>query len=894
MSELIFSFEVEKKEKENFLVLHVLDKALGPSRIIYADRFKKPSLQEKELFSLLLKEHLKMLGISALSGILETVSISKIKISPTKALEVIKALAIAKKLNYKNKSVFFNPFAKVEVFYKVKNDQGQLEVQGFVRIEEKEHTFSSLDIFFSTEPMWCLIDQMVVPVRISDKNLFHRVYPSGLYLEGKKREEFIDFYSDDEEVSIQWQNVFEGQSPVDGSAIDALPVLKLQDTHGSFANLFMDYGNLGFVCFHEGREKFRNLSLEKSWEKDLLETGFQKKIVGSSFYYCPLDQVTKTLSFLLEIGWKVLDTKGRRVCRHKESEVKILEQDGGVLVKGKVRYEDHETNLQDVVGAFNRRDRFVELSPNAVGLIDNLKIEEELTDLTLAHIDSEGLRFKKHQVGLLDGLIQKKHASVVSLTHPLIDRIKGCSSNLSIEVSPLFQGVLYAYQQAGIEWLGFLHRFGLSGLLADDMGLGKTIQVLAFLSTIDLKEPVLIVAPTSLLFNWRREWEKFLPTTAVYIHSGKERLRTKDEISGQKVILTSYSYLRIDRGLFQNNDFDCVILDEAQMIKNPDSQVAEAACCLKAKMKLAITGTPVENRWDDMWSLFHFLEPDLLETRKEFHAQMMAAQLDDRYLRRVKKKIKPFLLRRTKEEVSLDLPEKIVQTVWVEMSSLQKDFYEGLLTKGRRILKQVEAGEAASRMQVLEALLRLRQTCCHPYLVDKTLQPQPEVSAKMERILLDMEEVVNQGRKVIIFSQFTEMLALLENQIKQAGYRYAYLDGSTRNREDVVRSFQEDPSVKIFLMSLKAGGVGLNLTAADYVFIVDPWWNEAAEKQAIDRAYRLGRREVVVARRYVTAESVEEKIMKLKEQKSKMAESLTDMEGDLATFGMQDLYLLLQ
>ena len=897
MSELIFSLELEKKEKDFFLLIHSRDKLLGPSRIVYADALQRGSKEDKDLYSFLLKQHLKSLGISPLSDKLPGLSIAKIRIPANFSQEAIKLLALAKKLNWKDKSVFYNPFAKVDVFFKAREIEGKLEVSGYLSVDGKESPFSSLDLLFPADPMWCIIDRtvLILPKEI-DRKLILKAYPFPLLLEGKKKEQFIEENLDDEDVRIVWeipQVVAEEKAP---EPLQALPVLILQDTRGAFANLSMDYGSHGIVPFSIPTGSFRDFSLEKSWEKDLLETGFQKKIVGSSHYYCPLDQVTKTLSFLLDLGWKIIDGKGRQVFRYSSSNLQVCLVNEEIITRGKLSYEDHEVDLQNVVGAFNRRDRFVELSPYSVGLMDSIQIENDLGDLLDAENSKDGLKLKKHQAGLLDSLLEKKYCTLDVGSTSLVERMKHISSLEECKPSGAFQGTLYPYQQEGVNWLSFLYNGGLSGLLADDMGLGKTVQVLGFLSKIQTEKPLLIIAPTSLLFNWKREWERFLPSIEVYVHGGKERCNSKEELLQKKVILTSYSLFRIDFEVFTKVCYECAILDEAQSIKNPESQVASAAFKLQAKMRIAITGTPVENRWDDLWSLFHFLEPELLDERKEFHASMMAAQADDRYLKRVKKKIKPFLLRRTKEQVAIDLPEKVLQTVWVEMSPSQREIYERYLSKNRQgLLKEIEnQGLSSKRMEVLEALLRLRQICCHPHLVEKSLDEGPDLSAKLERVLIDMQEVVQEGRKVILFSQFTGMLKIFERQIQGLDLKYVYLDGSTKDRESVIKTFQEDPSTQIFLMSLKAGGVGLNLTAADYVFLCDPWWNDAAERQAIDRAHRMGRKDVVVARRYVMAETVEEKIMKLKEKKSAIATGLIEMEAELSSFSMDDLLEMLK
>ncbi|MBI3236820.1 MAG: DEAD/DEAH box helicase, partial [Chlamydiales bacterium] len=405
------------------------------------------------------------------------------------------------------------------------------------------------------------------------------------------------------------------------------------------------------------------------------------------------------------------------------------------------------------------------------------------------------------------------------------------------------------------------------------MGLGKTVQVLAFFSLLQTKLPLLIVAPTSLLFNWRREIEKFLPNTSICVYHGSERKQLQEDPFPYDILLTSYALLRQDLFFFQGLRFEVIVLDEGQNIKNPDSQIAQAVFSLRSEMKLILSGTPIENRWEDLWSHFHFLMPGLLGEKKEFSSKMATAALDSRYLVQTKKKTQPFILRRKKGDVAIDLPEKITQTIWVEMSDSQRAIYDTWIkNQSEQRKKWSQEGGASHRMEILEAILRLRQVCAHPWLADPSLEEEPLfLSGKLQRLMADLEEVVSLGKKVLVYSQFTTMLRLIQKLLPSHFPKHVYLDGSTSNREELVRQFQEDPDTLIFLISLKAGGVGLNLTAADYVFLYDPWWNEAVENQAIDRAHRVGRKDVVIARRYITAISIEEKLMHLKERKKNLA-----------------------
>lgn len=632
---------------------------------------------------------------------------------------------------------------------------------------------------------------------------------------------------------------------------ESWPVLQLHDRHGAFADLFFDYGEERIAC-HDCRESvFRDREAEKQWERDLLESDFQKKQVGDSHYFCPLERVSKALTFLLEVGWTILDTKGRQVVRETGVTSEIQSEKGWVRVRGAVRYGEHETDLSAVVGAFNRRDRFVELEGDRVGLLTE---SSKVASLAEAEVTDDGLRLRRCHLGRLDDWLESEGVA----TDPTL--------RLSREVAlnDRFRGQLRSYQQQGLEWLMALYDQGLNGLLADDMGLGKTVQVVAFLSLLPKEARHLIVAPTSLLFNWRKELERFLPDQEVTVHYGT--VRDVDKLRG--IVLTSYGTLRADSAQLMQVPFQCVILDEAQAIKNPESETARAASQLQSAFRVSLSGTPVENRSEELWSHFHFLMPELLGERAHFRARIQAAASDSRYSAQIRREIRPFLLRRTKEEVARDLPLKIEQLVEVEMAAEQRAAYERIMSQGRLV------ADEGSRMEVLELILRLRQMCCHPLLLGDEASP----SAKMEVLLSDLDTLVAAGKKILVYSQFTSMLHLIGRQLTVP---HVMLEGQTRNREEVVRQFQEDPEMPIFLISLKAGGTGLNLTAADSVLLYDPWWNEAVEQQAIDRAHRIGQDKTVIAKRYILVDSIEQKLMRLKAQKRKLGEQLVVTDSDL-------------
>lgn len=570
-----------------------------------------------------------------------------------------------------------------------------------------------------------------------------------------------------------------------------LPKLRLKDSTGCFANLWMNYGGeeIPFEDFAPTVKRRPRLKKEeKDFEKDLIEAGYFRKTVGDSHYYCPSEKVKESLQLLLDVGWEIEDALGRRLGR---GEVEIREERGMIFIRGQTR-----------------------------ALLDS-QIQK------LGIWEGETFVLKRSHAASLAPLLEKQG---IRWDERLLQLAQGLKQGASLEFSPAgegFRGALLPYQQKGVDWMSFLYRWGFSGLLADEMGLGKTVQVLAFISRLRTNLPVLIVTPASLLFHWRAEIARFLP-------------------GWNQFVLISYTSLRLNSEEYATQEFEAVVLDESNAIKTAATQTAKAACRLKARFKICLSGTPMENRPDELWSQMQFLMPDLIDRSLE------------------KQQIRPFILRRRKEEVELDLPEKIEQIVWVELGDVQRALYEN-------VRKQVHV-EEADRIEILEAILRLRQICCDPRLIQAEAP-----SSKLEQLIADVKEVLEEGRKVLIYSQFTSMLQLIRKEFPES----LYLDGSTdvEKRGEQVLAFQEDPKASLFLLSLKAGGVGLNLTAADYVFLYDPWWNEAVERQAIDRAHRIGRKKTVMAKRYLAAGTIEEKMLQLKHKKQEAADQLLDFQG---------------
>ena len=462
---------------------------------------------------------------------------------------------------------------------------------------------------------------------------------------------------------------------------------------------------------------------------------------------------------------------------------------------------------------------------------------------------------------------------------------------IKLEPPPLgdLEGVLRPYQKEGAAWLHFLRGHGFGGILADEMGLGKTVQVLACLRGVKqsagLRGPSLVVCPSSLVFNWEAEAGKFTPGLRVLALHGAERSGLFAEIPSYDLVITSYALLRRDAEHYRGLEFDTMVLDEAQHIKNRQTQNAQTVKAVRAAHKLVLTGTPVENSALDLWSIFDFLMPGYLGAAEEFRQRYEIPIMRERSAQaqaRLARRLRPFVLRRRKREVAADLPEKIEQVSFCELNSEQRAVYQQVLEAGRReVLDSVKTGGVAgSRMVVLTALLRLRQICCDLRLL-KT-GGAAALSGKVELFNELLEEVLDGGHRALVFSQFTSMLSLLREELSGQGIGFCYLDGATKDRARVVDQFQRDAAVPVFLISLKAGGLGLNLTGADTVIHFDPWWNPAVEAQATDRAHRLGQKKVVTSYKLITRGTVEEKILSLQSRKRALTQGLLGGEETLA------------
>ena len=520
-------------------------------------------------------------------------------------------------------------------------------------------------------------------------------------------------------------------------------------------------------------------------------------------------------------------------------------------------------------------------------------------------LNGQALRLPATQAGRLAQLALEPSAPALQSDDPtllnLIHAVKDFSSIEPLAAPAHFQATLRPYQEDGLGWLQFLRRHGLGGILADDMGLGKTVQTLAHLAIEKqqdrLHKPSLIVAPVSVLGNWQQEIRRFAPELGLLILQGARRRESFAAIDSADVVIIGYPLLLLDSKILLEREFCFVILDEAQTIKNPQAKVSQVARALHAEHRLCLTGTPMENHLGELWSLFDFVQPGLLGERQQFqryYRTPIENGGDTKRAAALSRRIQPFLLRRTKDAVARDLPPKIQIMEPIELDERQRDFYDGIrLGQHRRVREAIEQqGLARSHITVLDALLKLRQACCDPRLINMDAQTQVIPSAKLEWLSITLPELIAEGRRILLFSQFTSMLRLIETVVKDLSIPYFLLTGETRQRTELVKGFQAG-GVPLFLISLKAGGTGLNLTAADTIIHYDPWWNPAVEAQATDRAHRIGQDKPVFVYKLIAQRTVEEKIMQLQADKHALVSQLyTEESGSPSQLSSADLEAL--
>jgi superfamily II DNA or RNA helicase len=612
-------------------------------------------------------------------------------------------------------------------------------------------------------------------------------------------------------------------------------------------------------------------------------------------------ELPRIVAALCTEGWQV-DAEGKRYRAAARVDVTVSSGIDWFELNGSAHFGEQIRALPQLLAALRRGDKFVLLDDGTYGILPEQWLERfgAVAQLGHTHADTAGIRFTHAQTALLDALLATLPEPRVDETFQRMRTELARFDRISAtDAVPSFTGTLRPYQREGLGWMNFLRQFSLGGCLADDMGLGKTVQVLALLEQQRCQQagPALIVVPRSLVFNWKEEAARFAPALRVRDYTGLQRRQNALDPGEFDVLLTTYGTLRRDVPALREIEFDTIVLDEAQAIKNANTAAAKAARLLRGRNRLALSGTPIENRLEELWSLFDFLNPGMLGASSAFSALRRNTQhghdnTNGKGL--LARALRPLLLRRTKEQVAPELPARVEQTLLVELEPAQRTLYNELREHYRNaLLPRVDRlGVKRVQIEILEALLRLRQAACHPGLIDP--KRAHDHSAKLDVLAEQLGEIVAEGHKALVFSQFTSFLSLVRTRLDAAGLVYEYLDGKTRDRQQRVQRFQSEPECPLFLISLRAGGYGLNLTAADYVFVLDPWWNPAVEAQAIDRTHRIGQHRSVFAVRLIARDTVEEKVVELQRHKRALSDAILDADaGGLAGIGREELELLL-
>ena len=606
----------------------------------------------------------------------------------------------------------------------------------------------------------------------------------------------------------------------------------------------------------------------------------------------PFDFLLRCVPLLTQAGFEIYGEETLKAGRINRStprlRVSIASGIDWFDLKTVVEFGDQQISLHEVRRALQRGERFIKLADGSAGRIPDEWLEQYRHLWRLATETPEGFRVNDVHLSLLETLLEADPS--IQVPPDLLERRNRFRSFERIAPQPVarnFWGELRPYQQHGVDWLGFLHEYKFGGILADDMGLGKTVQVLAFLQLLKEHSPradrraSLLVVPKSLIVNWQREAAKFTPDLTFLTYLGNARAKDTALFNGYDIVLTTYGTMLRDASGLHQYRFNYVILDESQAIKNPLAKSAKAARLLQGEHRLVLTGTPVENNTLELWSQFAFLNPGLLGNmdffRQEF-AVPIESRGDEAAARALRGLVYPFILRRTKAQVAPELPPRTERIIYADMDSAQKKLYA--LTRDRyraELLGLIESkGMNDARFKILEGLLRLRQVAIHPALVDSSYRG---TAPKLEILLETLDTLQAENHKALIFSQFVGMLKLVRRELEARGLKYVYLDGETADRQARVDMFQTDPAYPFFLISLKAGGVGLNLTAAEYVIHLDPWWNPAVEIQASDRAHRIGQDKPVFIYKLIARDTVEEKILQLQEKKRALVNSLVTTEA---------------
>lgn len=647
---------------------------------------------------------------------------------------------------------------------------------------------------------------------------------------------------------------------------------------------------------------FHRIKRSRKWEEnrmqELLKLGLRKEsglfdqlVINKDQHDNPqtyqlLNWISANYQHLIERGFEIEQAEGKKkyLLGSTRIDVSVEERNDWFDIHMLVRFGRYEIPFIQLREHILNEVREFILPDGEVAIIPELWFTQFGTFFKFSS-EKDAIKLKKHHLGLIDAL-EKSEMRELTMDRKL-QRLQNFERIEEVTPPQGFRGRLRSYQQAGYDWFFFLKKYHFGGCLADDMGLGKTVQTLALLQKeleMQLEKgkrtPSLLVMPTSLIYNWQREAEQFAPELRILVHTGPSRSKSASAFSHFDLVITTYGITRMDEELLHSFYFHYVILDESQNIKNPTSKAFKAVRKLNGNHRLLLSGTPIENTVADIWPQMAFLNPGLLGRHAQFmndFVQPIERKKDEDASRKLQALIKPFILRRTKEQVAKELPAKTEKIFYCQMSESQYEYYERTKSEYRNtLLEQGLVGlKSESPIKLLQGLSKLRQLANHPLMIDDAYTGD---SGKFENVIHTLKQVLNKGHKVLIFSQFVKQLRIYRTHFDRERIRYAYLDGATKNREEAINHFRNDEAIQLFLISMKAGGVGLNLTEADYVFILDPWWNPAVEQQAIDRSHRIGQTKNVFIYRFITRDSVEEKILTLQNRKRVMADNLITIE----------------
>ncbi len=727
---------------------------------------------------------------------------------------------------------------------------------------------------------------------------------------------------------------------VDWQEYDLIPVprLYLNETNGelfiqlrfAYQDVELDYDpSMPLESIQQIGGSLRLVRISRKPQKEqeyydlLMTSGFGLKrapIPGISGYFRlkarvhPVNFILNILPRLAQEGYEVFGEeklKTARVNRHTPTiSFKISSGIDWFDVRTIILFGDQEVPIKELRRMVRKQERYIKLADGSIGEIPEDWLERFRHIFAIGEIQGQVLRLSKNHLNIIEAALEGSDPIQADdeFSHRRSEIKKLMSRNFH-EIPPRsipdgFIGELRPYQKAGFDWLHFLRDHQLGGCLADDMGLGKTIQTLAFLRSIYSNKVIiheqltasLLVVPRSLLVNWQREAARFTPDLKIFEFFDSNRGKSPEVFQGNDLVVTTYGIMLRDIHMLHSYPFHYIILDEFQAIKNPLSQTARAAHLLRSQHRLVLTGTPIENSTSELWSQFHFLNPGLLGNMRYFKNEFglpIEKRNDEYAAEKLRKMVFPFILRRTKAQVAPELPPKTERIIYCDMEPSQRKMYNRVRDSYRSVLLGLIENQTIehSKLRIIEGLLRLRQISNHPKLVDEKYHGS---SGKFDFLIEMLMTLKYEGHKALVFSQFVQMLNLIRTSIDAQGIPYAYLDGQTQSRQEQVDTFQDHPEIPLFLISLKAGGLGLNLTAADYVIQVDPWWNPAVEEQASNRTHRIGQDKPVFIFRLITKDSVEEKVLLLQERKKNLAEQIISSKSgffkNLSAEELEDLF----